>query len=355
MSLVNLNEKTCNLCGKIGENDSKIDYGICDHQPLCTTCVDINHGTLRSKSCTDCGKMIHDTILYQQGALKVSENINNKCCCVCSERILIGETFDVCKTRPVVDACSICFQCKLDYGYHRILEKFCMCKDKSKSSTPYRPSVYQKRCVMNTANVDSNLDEVKDELVNGDLDEVDEVQDELVNGDLGEVDGIQDESNKENTEELMKIIESNTTLIEQLTQENASLMKELKQTRSCVDEDLDDESSIVFDTFSSSSNSSNHNRSRMHSLNESKSEIENRVKVDPKKINFFYELSKSRPSIATTLSISPTVAISGSEGVTPPPFIISRIRKFPINTSSIKNTSNPKKRRKRTFSLNRIN
>jgi len=135
LSLSESCERKCILCGKINQNDLKFHPSIdChDHQPLCSTCIINYYGKCKKQTCIVCDRQVDDTIMYSEGALKVRENIKNKCCCVCYAKISIGETFQVCTSRPVVYGCSICLSCYLDYDYNKFLKIFCECRDESVS------------------------------------------------------------------------------------------------------------------------------------------------------------------------------------------------------------------------------
>ena len=71
---------------------------------------------------------------------------------------------------------------------------------------------------------------------------------------------------------------------------------------------------------------------------------------DPEKLQYFFNLSKERPTDYSTPALSPTVQISESEDASSS-FIFSRLRKNPTITPSVKQNDRQKKRIKRTFSF----
>lgn len=394
-------ESSVDLCIICYEDpvDTNINFGTCNHQNLCSKCLKRTYSETGREKCPQCNQQMSDTILFNEGVLKIRENIKNKYCVWCSAKISIGEIFQICPTRPIENACAICLQCYDEHDIAHIVAKACECGFKSKSHSLF-PTPPQIKRQMKKAIEFNQQEQIDGEIskenpnVNSDQNQNENLNQNLnVNKSNDESGQIYDDhifnKNKDNSEMEQKakaialsskneldescediIVILNGSKSKQDNNHNKNYVvaeEEMKQSETIkasnsnsfvnvldklIDEDLiDDEetvSSLVFDDLSSIKSLNPDNRSQLQSLPESAAEsvelvINNNdnVKIDPSKVKYFYNLSKSVPEISS--SLSPTVEISGSEGATPP-ILLSQLRRKRARTPSSKQEGNSKKR-----------
>lgn len=134
--MASINKNSCLICCE-NEIDKMLTLYSCNHQPLCSKCIQDYFKKHSNTKCPYCRSEVGENIIFSYGIINIKKRSQEyeARCLICSK---IGYNISAWKCNCGCQ-CKVCKDCASEYNSN-VFEDFCFCRSQEKSQSPYDPS-----------------------------------------------------------------------------------------------------------------------------------------------------------------------------------------------------------------------